>query len=280
MRKKFIVVLITMTLAVILLSGCNNVSKNILMEEKNLFAFNSVYVATSSSKIEFVASNHYGLEIFVPESFNPEWDVTNGQLNIYAKTRGSFFVPNITFSKSYVKVYYPAGTVFNDITLKASSGAIELPQVSVSDLDVSASSGTINASVKNCDAISATTSSGSVTLACSGDLVTALTVNTSSGSIRADGTAWRDVMTKTQSGATEISGELFGDTYVKSSSGAVILNVNGDPSQYGYSLTPSSGSIHWNGIKMGKPARSTGSFDNNIVVDTSSGSIRVEFSKP
>ena len=280
MRKKFILVLVTVMLAAVLLSGCNGGVNNTLIKEKNISAFDSVYVTTSSSIIEFVASDYYGLEILIPERFNPEWDVTNGQLTIYAKTRESLFIPSITFSKSYVKVYCPAEAVFNEITLKSSSGSIELPKVFASDLDVSTSSGKINASVENCDVISAATSSGSVTLECSGDLATALTVSTSSGSIRADGTAWRDIMTKTQSGATEISGELFGDTYVKATSGNVILNVNGDPSQYGYSLTPSSGSIHWNGIKMEKPAHSTGSFDNNIVVDTSSGSIRVEFSQP
>ena len=277
MRNKIIPILVTVALTALLLSGCNITDTNVLINERNISAFDSVRVTTSSSRIEFVASDRYGLEISVPERFSPEWDVTNGQLTISARTRGVFFVPGITFSKGYVKVYYPEGAVFHDISLKASSGSIKLPQVAVSDLDIRASSGAINASVENCDAISASTSSGSVTLACKGDIAATLTVDTSSGSIRADGVAWRDVDTKTSSGATEISGELFGNTYVKTSSGGVKLRLSGDPSQYGYSLTPSSGSVHWNGVKMGKPARSSGSYENNITIDTSSGSIRVDF---
>ena len=280
MRNKIIPVLITMMVAALLLSGCNNADRNVLINEKNISAFDSVSVTTSSAMIEFVASDRYGLEIFVPERLGPEWDVTNGRLTITAKPRGIFSVPGITILKSYVKVYYPEGAVFHDISLKSSSGRIELPQVEVSDLDVHTSSGKIDASVGNCDAISATTSSGSVTLACSGDLAAALNVETSSGSIRADGVAWRDVRTRTSSGATKISGELLGNTDVKTSSGSVKLSVCSDPSRYGYSLTPSSGSIHWDGVRMGKPARSSGSFENDIVVDTSSGSIRVEFYKP
>ena len=185
--------------------------------------------------------------------------------------------PGINLPKSYVKVYYPKGAVFNVITLKTSSGSIELQQVFVSDLDTSTSSGKIDASVVNCDVVKAATQSGSVRLGCSGDLATKLTASTSSGSIRADGAAWRDAYTKTHSGFTEIKGELLGQTDVKTSSGAVQLIVDSDPSQYGYYLTASSGSIHWDGVKMGKPARSSGSYENNINIDTSSGSIRVDF---
>ena len=280
MRNKIISIFMAAALTAVLLSGCNNAGENVFINERNISAFDSVNVATSSAMIEFVASDHYGLEILVPERISPEWDVANGQLTISAKPRGFFSAPNISFSKSYVKVYYPVGAVFHDISLKSSSGSIELPQVVVYDLNASTSSGKINASVGNCDSISATTSSGSVTLTCTGDSAAALTVDTSSGSIRADGVAWRDVRTKTHSGSTEISGELFGNTNVKTSSGSVKLRVGSDPSQYGYSLTPGSGSIHWDGVKMDKPARSSGPFENDIVVDTSSGSIRVDFYKP
>ena len=280
MRNKIISILIVMTLTVLLFSGCSTADKNVLIEEKNISAFDSVHVTTYSQKIEFVAADYYGFEIFVPGRFKPEWDVTNGALTISAKTRNSFFIPGATPLNSYVKVFYPADAVFHDISLKASSGSIELPPVVVSYLDVSTSSGKIDASMVNCETISATTSSGNVTLGGSGEIATVLTVGTSSGSIRADGTVWRDARTKTRSGSTEISGDLLGNTDVKTSSGNVTLSVNGDPSGYGYSLTPSSGSIHWDGVKLGKPARSSGSFENNIAVDTSSGSIRVDFNKP
>ena len=279
MRNKIISILIVMTLAVLLFSGCSSAGSNVLISEKNISAFDSVHVMTSSTRIEFVTSDNYGLEIFVPGRLSPEWDVTNGHLTIFAKKRVISFGPSALLN-SYVKVYYPKGAVFHDISLKASSGSIEVPQVAVSDLNLSTSSGKIAASVENCETIDATTSSGSVTLSGSGDSATALTVNTTSGSIRADGAVWRDVRTKTHSGSTEISGDLLGNTDVKTSSGNVKLSVSSDPSAYGYSLTPNSGSIHWDGVKMGKPARSSGSFENNIAVDTSSGSIRVDFNKP
>jgi hypothetical protein len=314
MRKKIMLAFITFTLIALLLAGCNNARANVFISEKNIPAFDSVSITASSSMIEFVASDRYGVEIFVPEEFSPEWDVVNGKLTIFENANGFRFPPSITFSKNYVKVYYTAGTVFNEISLRASSGSIELPQAVVSylnattssrrinastekcdstyiktesgdvnfsgcvgDVDITTYSGAVKSEISNCDAISVKTHSGRVTLAAEGDLATVLTVSTSSGSIRADGIAWRDVKTETSSGSTDISGELFGDTYVKASSGDVKLSISSDPSQYGYSLEPGSGSIHWNGEKIGKPAHSSCSYEKNIVVDTSSGSIRVEF---
>ena len=316
MRKTIIFSLITLVAAAMLFGGCGNVGRNVHINEKDISAFDSVHVNVSSANIEFTASDRYGLEIFVPERYRPEWDVTNGQLTIYERTGGFRFVPHFSFSKCYVKVYYPVGAEFHDISLRSSSGNIEFSETAVSDLNITASSGAVYAKAEKCasayiktksgdvklsgsvddvdistssgavrsdtsgsGAIRAITRSGSVTLGCEGDRPAALNVSTSSGSIRADGAVWRDVRTTTRSGSTEIRGELSGDTYVKTSSGDVKLSVSGDPSQYGYSLTPSSGSIHWDGMKMGKPARSSGSFENNITVDTSSGGIRVDFSK-
>jgi len=315
MYKKAFLVFVTIALSVLLLSGCSfGKGSGIRISEKDISAFSSVSVSTSMSMIEFIESGKYGLEIFVPKGYSPEWDVTNGLLTIVETTNeiDINLVPSTV--EYYVKVYYPSGTGFDGLNLRTSSGRIELPKVDVADLKLRTSSGMINASadksekvsmetssgsiifsgsggvvdmttssgavrseIEDCESINITTSSGEITLIGKGDLATKLNANTSSGSIDVKGVAWQDADTKTSSGSITISGKLLGNTNVVSSSGSVTLNISGDPAQYGYTLTPGSGSIRWNGEKMDDPARSSGSFENNINVRTSSGSIQIDF---
>jgi len=317
MKKKSIFILVAVTLMVLLFGGCGNIARSdVHISEKNTAGFSSVDVTTSFSSIEFVSSDRYGFEIFVPGSFAPEWDITNGRLTIRENTNRAIVSLNAFSPQYYVKVFYPAGSGFNDISLASASGRIELPQMDVAYLDIRSSSGRVDAGAEKsanvsidtssgsitfsgsgdnvnlesssgnvqsviyeCGSVNVTTSSGSINLTGKGETATALTVNTMSGRIDIDGVAWRDITARTNSGTTAISGELLGNTFVETSSGSVNISVNGSPSQYGYTLTPNSGSIHWNGDRMASPALSSGSFDNHITVDTASGGIRVSFSK-
>jgi len=317
MYKKSLVLIAAFALIAVLFSGCGNIAgNNVRINENDITPFNAVSVTTSFSKIELIASDRYGLEIFVPDRFAPEWDIRDGRLAIREKTNS--FVLNWTlFSPNYyVKVYYPAGTDFTDITLLSASGRIEIPEEAVSDLNIKSASGSIKAGAENADHVSIESSSGNITFAGSGgdvrlesqsgtvnaetlnsgsirittssgrvvltdkgDIATTLTIDTQSGRIEARGGVWQDLTARSSSGSTTISGELLGSTYVETASGSVQINVSGSPSEYGYTLTPASGSIHWNGERMGKPAFSSGSFDNHISVSTASGGIRVDFSK-
>jgi len=309
--------MIAATLVVLLFGGCGGIAiDSVSVSEKNTSEFSSVDVTTSCSRIEFVSSDRYGFDIFVPGSFTPEWDITDGRLTILENTGISIFRLGIFSPSYYVKVYCPSGSVFDEISLTSASGRINLPKTDVAKLDIrsasgrvdayaenftnasivtasgsitfsgsggnaslDSSSGTVRSMINDCESMKITTNSGSVNLTGKGESDTALTVNTASGRIQIDGTAWRDATTSTSSGKTEISGELLGNTSVETASGSVNISVHGSPSQYGYSLTPVSGSVHWDGNKMAKPAFSSGSFDNHITVNTASGGIRVSFTK-
>ena len=316
MLKRAFILFAAVALTVVFFAGCGAITvNNVRINEDNITPFDAVSVTTTFSKIEFVESDRYGLDIYVPESLDPEWGVTDGRLTIIEDTNGLAFNWGVNLDKGYVKVYYPSGTVFTDITLNSSGGEIELPRANVADLNITSSSGGINASAEgnnyaaiesssgditfsdnggkvniksssgkvraetnNCGAVDVTTSSGGVTLTGKGDAATRLSVNTQSGRIDASGVSWRDVTTRSTSGRTTISGELLGETSVETSSGAVQISVDGSLSQYGYNLRPGSGSIYLNGERMTKPALSSGAPGNNISVVTSSGGIRIDFS--
>jgi len=317
MFKKTFALVAAITLILVMFAGCGSrliVSGDIRIDEKNTQEFSAVSVSTSLSKIEFVESDQYGFEIFVPERFAPEWDISNGRLTIIENTNNFSINLSVTLPNYFIKVYYPAGADFSDITLKTSSGNVRVPQVNAGNLDITTSSGDIDAKavgftrasmrassgeitfagsggsvdietssgniradISNVASIDAAVSSGNITINGTGDSAAVLSARTMSGNIKVDGAIWQSITTRTSSGDTTIKGALLGVSSVDTSSGSVNISVIGDPSQYGYTLTPSSGSIHWNGEKMSKPAVSTGSFENHIVVSTSSGSIRVDF---
>ena len=332
-------------------SGCVFTNQGSMTTEKNLSAFSSVSVFSSSADIELIESDEYGLEIFAPVTFDPRWDITDGKLTIQGKTRLPFI--NIFRNPGYyIRVYYPAGTDFNDVVLESASGDIALPLISAASLRIQSSSGSVFAEAEGCSSISIDTSSGDIKFSGSGDDVnisstsgevisvakdysanvsietssgdisfsgdggnlsfntssgtivseadnctairaetssgdislvnngaeaSTLNVRSTSGGITATGVVWQDVTANTSSGDIEIAGALLGNTDISTSSGGVELTVYGDASEYGFELTPNSGSIQWDGITMGSPARSSGSFDNFITVDTSSGDILVEF---
>jgi len=318
MFKKSFALVAAIILIVFLFAGCSGrvalFGNDTRIEEKNTQEFSAVSISTSLSKIEFIESGQYGFEIFVPERFAPEWNITNGRLTIIENTNDFTINLSVNLPNYYVKVYYPAGAVFTDITIKSSSGGISLPQVSVGNLDIASSSGDINvgaegftrvsigassgeitfagsggsvdietssgnvrSEIGNVDSIDVTVSSGNIKINGKGDKATVVNARTMSGTIDIDGAAWQNLTARTSSGEATIKGALLGVTSVDTSSGSVNISVIGDPSKYGYTLTPSSGTIHWNGEKLTKPALSTGSFENHIAVTTSSGSIRVDF---
>jgi len=317
MLKKTLVLFAAVMLIAVMFAGCGPKGINsVRINERDITPFNEVRVTTSLSEIELVESDRYGIDIFVPERFAPEWGVENGRLTIRENTSNHIFSGITLRNNYYVRVYYPAGVEFSDITLLSASGRIDLPKVSVKDLSIESSSGSVRAAAEafgyasiksssgsitfsgsggdvrlesqsgavqsvtdNCEAIRVTTSSGRAVVTDKGDAATALSVDTQSGSIEVRGGVWQDLTARSSSGSTTINGALLGSTFAETASGSVRINVTGSPAEYGYTLTPASGSIHLNGERMSKPALSSGSFDNHITVTTASGSIRVDFSK-
>jgi len=314
MFKKSLVLIAAVVLIAAMFAGCGMGGNDVRINETSDTPFDSVSITTSSTRVVFAASDRYGVDIVVPERFAPEWYVADGRLTIRDKTNNYSIGWNVFPRNYYIKVYYPAGTNFADIAILSASGRVEIPQLNVAYLNVASASGRINAGVESfefvslsaasgditfsgsggsavivtqsgtvradmgdCEAMSVETASGRISLTGSGDTATMLSVSTMSGRVDAKGGAWQDATVRTSSGNTTISGEMLGDTYVETSSGSVQISVNGSPSAYGYSLTPSSGSIRWNGERMARPALSSGAFDNHITVTTASGGIRVDF---
>jgi DUF4097 and DUF4098 domain-containing protein YvlB len=289
------------------------------LEEKNIPSFKAAGIITTSADVELIPADCFGIEIRMPAAFEPEWKVENDRL-VFRQTNpvNANIGVSMTNNRRYVKIYYPEGTVFDDIHLQTTSGNITVSAESnrgrltvkatsgyvradvsgaaeaaihtssgnimsslhdTADVYLTASYGKVETGVDGCDTVTIKTTSGNVSVTNDDEKAVMLSVNVSSGKIEADGKAWINLSTESSSGDIRIKGALWGDTSVRTSSGRVELTVKGRASQYGYNLnTVSSGAaIHWDGNRLGKPARSSGSFEHTIEISTSSGGIKVDF---
>ena len=183
---------------------------------------------------------------------------------------------NINISSSSGVVQSEAENYCAGVSIETASGDISLSG-NCGSVNMASTSGTVISKTENCDAIYAETSSGDINLINNGTAAALLNITTRSGSIRADGDVWQEVTTESTSGDIAINGELRGNTSIATTSGIVEMSINGNPLEYGYELIPTSGSIKWNGKNMNKPAFLSGSFNNHISVNTTSGDIQVDF---
>jgi len=268
---------------------------NFTIDEQNLQPFNNVNISAYSPSIEFVPSDHYGLQACLPTAAGaPEWSDANGTLTVNAKS--DEFTLNlfgfVNEPTDYVKVYYPASAGFTGLTLETASGDISVPKITVGDFSAASVSGSINAEVEGFTTASVSSSSGDVTFngsgnsaglkvktvsggikaglnGCtqadvssgSGDITltggegTALTIESSSGYITAQNIKSSALTAQTVSGNVNITGDMRGQTSAKSTSGDVSLAAAGSADQYSYDLTSISGDITVDGQRMGSPAR-------------------------
>jgi len=241
-------------------------------------------ITTSSGNITAGAENYINSALTASSgNINFEGNCINGQTDISASS-GNITVNNRS-NQGQMNISASSGNVRANVSdaaevmVSTSSGNITSTLNNIAVVSLSASSGNIETSVDGSDAANIRTSSGNISVDSDDTTATNLTANATSGRIRVEGGTWQDLTAESSSGNIDISGALLGNTSARATSGRVELDVRGQVSQYGYDLnaTSSSATIRWDGNRMDRPARSSGSFEHNISVNTSSGNIRVDF---
>ena len=267
------------------------------IQESNLQPFDAVEVMVKSANIEIVESDHFGLEMRLPEYEDaPEWGIIDGKLTINAsKSDNIFAFMSIGFHQShYIKVYYPgdktssfAGFGSNklkSVDLTAGSGDILLQGVSADRIGVNTSSGIIRIDAPYYQIAAAHTNSGNITFSGKGDKAS-LKLSAFSGLIKADASGCSAVDLDTKSGNITVSGGTDTDADIKAiaNSGLIDVNVTAWAS---LSAETGSGNIEISGYPHGTTSAKTGSGyvtmslggnegDFSYDVSTGSGLIRI-----
>ena len=288
-----------------------------LRDSKTLEEFDRVYIGVTSEDVILIESDHFAVEYDISAQRHiKECGVKNGEFRFTFASQISFGF-NLGWNlagNSYVKLYYPKGTEFENINLGTVSGDIEANGVvSSGKLELSTTSGDMrvnSAKVKEIDAgstsgkflaeyleageVDVTTTSGSVEisqgefetvklgttsgrLTLSGCEADSVKFNSTSGDFRGSGTIRDGLRGSTVSGGVSFEGALTGKTNVSTTSGKVQLTTSAPQDEFEYSLDSVSGTRRVNGMKSdeGKGANAK----HRIEASTVSGSITLEFGK-
>ncbi|MCL2151737.1 MAG: DUF4097 domain-containing protein [Oscillospiraceae bacterium] len=242
------------------------------IEESNLPPFDIVEVKVRSANIEIVQSDHYGLEMRLPEHEDePQWGVTGGKLTIDAsKADNIFSFLNFGFHQSsYIKVYCPSSNAssasgfssnkLQSVDLTAGSGDISLQGISADRIGINTSSGLVRINTPYYQSVVAHATSGDITFSGAGDNAS-LTLSSISGSIKADASGCGAVDVETKSGDITILGETSADMEMRVmvSSGRIDINT---ASWKSLTAQAASGDIKITGDPHGTTSATAGSGD-------------------
>lgn len=158
-----------------------------------------------------------------------------------------------------IEISMPAGVSLDGVQLRAVSGNIDL------DLENAAA-----------EAVKIDTVSGHV----KADGLTAdeAELQSVSGRLELDADVSRRTTLHSVSGKIQADGRLTGEIHAETVSGGVELEIKGQPDQYQYNCSSTSGRIQIDGQSFKRSASKSGG-PNRVSVDTVSGKIQLEFDK-
>ena len=210
-----------------------------IVQEPDLPAFDAIEIMARSADIEIIKSDHYGLEMRLPEyEDGPEWGITDGKLTVDASLADNIITfMSFGFNQShYIKVYVPGGGVsggtgpdsdkLKSVDLTTRSGNIKMQGIPADRIEISASSGYIKVDTPYYRSATAHATSGDIIFNGAGDKAS-LKLSASSGVITADASGCDAVDIDVKSGNITLSGDTNATAEIraKASSGKIDINV-------------------------------------------------------
>ena len=229
-----------------------------VVNEKNLETFDSVDVNIDSSKINFIPSDNYGLEISTSENTNiPTWSIENKTLKVYRGESKN----NFNSKDDLINIYYPKKE-FENICIRSNAAFINISDMTLKKLDVYLNVGNINVDFDegHCEELNFDVSSGKISI--NGDISKSTLINCMNGNVN-------------------FSGDLKGKSDFKVNNGNINIKCKDSDSNYNYYLNTQNGKINVQNRCVGKQFSkiSPNNADNNINVYVLNGKINLEFKK-
>ncbi len=203
--------------------------------------------------VEYSVSNEY---------YVPQITVKGDTLTI--KQEDIRFIFNFDLSlfkvngKKSVKVYVPKDVVLKKLDVETDNGGITVSGgVTVEEIRIDTSNGAVKTSGITC--------------------LGKFDAKTSNSAVHCDGIFKDEIKVKTSNGAVSLKGTYEGDIDVKTSNGRIEAEIEGELKDYNVDLDTSNGSIYVNGDKQSDEYRVNNNAKQDLKLDTSNGSIELDF---
>lgn len=251
-----------------------HISSNKLQTVKdlNLENFQSIDLNTHDFNIEFVPSEHYGIEItYYNDNDHPTYSVENGTLKASdgEQNQAINFNIGIFWHPNTVKIYLPKNVSLKDVSIKNESGNINIGNFSAQTTNINLSSGSLNMHDTASNVLTAALESGNVTFenTSSADAENTkievqsgwinlknlssktLSVSSKSGNIDLKGLTSSQFSSDSKSGNTTMESSKIGDANFGSQSGNIVAT---DVTTNSLTAKCSSGYMKFSGAMGGK----------------------------
>ena len=175
--------------------------------------------------------------------------------------------------KKELTITLPEGTVFEDVDISSTSGALNIPSLEAKDLTLETTSGDIMVKA-DAQKINTSVTSGDIWM----DLgsTESLSVNTTSGEIDVQAEAAKEVRLDSTSGDISVSLKDFDDLRIDATSGDVTASLPVSPG-YTARIDTTSGSFSSSAaLKQEGKVYSCGDGSARVTIDTTSGDVRLK----
>jgi len=259
--------------------GGGNGNRVTVADDMDIAPYQNISVAVYSMDIEVIPSDTFGIHIEGRKNQNLTWSDEGGTLTV-TENGGGWSIFNIDlnsffdwFTGSAVKLYIPAGTNFENVDIKTTSGNMNIPSLNGQSVQLHDTSGDIRLGSVTANSLTAGLTSGGITA----DSVTADTcdIGVVSGDINVKEINASRLTAGAVSGGVTLSGSIRDQIDAHAVSGDIRLTLAGKAADYVKTLHTVSGDIRVDNTRMGSVSESgTGS---TLKAHTTSGNIRVAF---
>jgi lia operon protein LiaG len=283
--------------------------------EHDLTSFKNIDIDAGFTDVEFVSSDTYGIEI---KSDNARWDrlLENDTLTISLVRNSRVQIMNFNFLpivRNYVKIFIPNDSVLGTITVKTSSGDVNLRDIRAESIDINSTTGNIRLygissnylqtsstsgniigsvlqansfihntrtgdgrlQVMNVERFSAESTSGDLTITGSDLVMASITART--GNIIGNDILLLNANVQTTSGDIRLNGEFLGEMEIQARTGDVRVSTSGERNDYSYTLSSRTGTIRLDGERFSNEITSRPTQERHIAITTTSGDINLSF---
>ena len=246
------------------------------IKEDNLEEIKNVDITTYSDNINFIPSDHYGLEVYSRHDSKFTYNINNGNLTINEKATYNFLIFNFNWEPDHIDIYFPADAEFEIVHLNNATGEIALEGLKAKSLDIKQAAGSVTIKNSVFDQMKISNVTGDINLT---DVKAEnVDADCQAGSIKATGLESNGLKLNLTTGDARISGNFLGNNDINLVTGSVHLTVDGNERDFNRDINVTIGDVKVNGVNSGRGQINMAAV-NNLKISTTTGDINITFTK-
>lgn len=268
---------------------CLNEQKSYSYENYELTGKSKIDIDVNNAKIiiEESENDRFGINVNL-SSIGKDPTVQVDQDEIRVEDRSDFGFHLFTWdfgsifdqdnNNNIVTIYVPKNASLEDVTLHTSNGRVEITGLSTKSLKADSSNGGITTEAVSVDgSTTLTTSNGEIDI--NGTFSGETNAKSSNGKIIGSGMYLGKTTFKTSNGSISGDGTFKGSTTFHTSNSSISIKNNISRSDCNIDAETSNGTVKINGSKVGDDFSENNGSGNSLNLDSSNGSINIEFNK-